>query len=197
MKYEYILKRSKRKTLSLEVSREMQIIVRAPKLCPKIVIDNFVARHESWIEKSLDKQRNRQSAKSLSPQQTADLKMQAKEQIPAKVKYYSNLMMLYPTAVKITSAEKRFGSCSGKNSLCFSYRLMQYPQDAIDYVIVHELAHIKHKNHSKNFYELIEQYMPDYKERNAILKNMQLYYIKIYSKQNKTTHSFKFCEWLV
>ncbi|MEG0978845.1 MAG: SprT family zinc-dependent metalloprotease [Oscillospiraceae bacterium] len=172
MKYEYILKRSKRKTLSLEVSREMQIIVRAPKLCPKIVIDNFVARHESWIEKSLDKQRNRQSAKSLSPQQTADLKMQAKEQIPAKVKYYSNLMMLYPTAVKITSAEKRFGSCSGKNSLCFSYRLMQYPQDAIDYVIVHELAHIKHKNHSKNFYELIEQYMPDYKERNAILKNM-------------------------
>ncbi|MEG1614193.1 MAG: YgjP-like metallopeptidase domain-containing protein, partial [Oscillospiraceae bacterium] len=94
MKYEYILKRSKRKTLSLEVSREMQIIVRAPKLCPKIVIDNFVARHESWIEKSLDKQRNRQSAKSLSPQQTADLKMQAKEQIPAKVKYYSNLMML-------------------------------------------------------------------------------------------------------
>ncbi|MEG1614194.1 MAG: M48 family metallopeptidase, partial [Oscillospiraceae bacterium] len=77
-----------------------------------------------------------------------------------------------PTAVKITSAEKRFGSCSGKNSLCFSYRLMQYPQDAIDYVIVHELAHIKHKNHSKNFYELIEQYMPDYKERNAILKNM-------------------------
>ena len=59
---------------------------------------------------------------------------------------------------------------SGKNSLNFSYRLMMYPKEAIDYVVVHELAHIKHHNHSADFYKLIEQYMPDYKKRIAILK---------------------------
>ena len=72
--------------------------------------------------------------------------------------------------MKITSARKRFGSCSGKNSLCFSYWLMLYPQEAVDYVIVHELAHIVHKNHSAAFYRLIGQYLPDYRERIKMLK---------------------------
>lgn len=79
-------------------------------------------------------------------------------------------MNLYPTALKITSAKTRFGSCSGKDSICFSYLLMRYPDEAIDYVVVHELAHIKHKNHSKAFYTLIEKYLPDYKEREKLLK---------------------------
>ena len=81
-------------------------------------------------------------------------------------------MGLFPTGVKITSAQKRLGSCSYKNSLCFSYKLMQFPQDVIDYVVVHELAHIEHKNHSNDFYELISQYIPDYKDKIFVIKNM-------------------------
>ena len=79
-------------------------------------------------------------------------------------------MGLNPTGIKITSAEKRFGSCNGKNSICYSWRLMQYPAEAIDYVVVHELAHIKHKNHGKEFYRLIENFLPDYKNREKLLK---------------------------
>ena len=79
-------------------------------------------------------------------------------------------MGLIPTAVKISSATKKFGSCSGKNSLNFSYRLMMYPPEAIDYVVVHELAHIKHHDHSKDFYKLIEQFMPDFRQREVLLK---------------------------
>ena len=94
----------------------------------------------------------------------------AKKILPDKVAYYSKLMNLYPTALKITAAKTRFGSCSGKDSICFSYLLMRYPDEAIDYVVVHELAHIKHKNHSKAFYALIEKYLPDYKEREKLLK---------------------------
>jgi predicted metal-dependent hydrolase len=79
-------------------------------------------------------------------------------------------MGLRPAGVKITSAAKRFGSCSAKNSLCFSWRLMRYPEAAIDYVIVHELAHIRHKNHGRDFYTLIGAVLPDYRERKKLLK---------------------------
>ena len=79
-------------------------------------------------------------------------------------------MGVQPTGVRITSARTRFGSCSGKDSLCFSWRLMQYPEDAVDYVVVHELAHIVHKNHGPYFWALVGQYMPDYKRRRALLR---------------------------
>ena len=61
-------------------------------------------------------------------------------------------------------------SCSGKNRLCFSWRLMDYPEEAIDYVVVHELAHIRHHNHSRDFYALVASILPDYKERQALLR---------------------------
>ena len=79
-------------------------------------------------------------------------------------------MHLYPSSVKVTSAKKRFGSCSAKNSLCFSLYLFDYPDKAIDYVVVHELAHIKEHNHSKRFWRVVENYLPDYKERDKVLK---------------------------
>ena len=74
-------------------------------------------------------------------------------------------MDVKPTSVKINSAKKRYGSCSGKNSLNFSLYLMDKDERFIDYVVVHELAHIKHHNHSKDFYNFIAEFMPDYKER--------------------------------
>ena len=80
-------------------------------------------------------------------------------------------MELVPAGIKITSARTRFGSCSAKNSICFSWRLMLYPPEAIDYVIVHELAHIRHHDHSPAFYALIEQYLPDWKARMKLLKS--------------------------
>ena len=87
-----------------------------------------------------------------------------------RVDYYSRLMNVKPTGIKITSAKKRFGSCSGKNSICFSYYLMLYPKEAVDYVVVHELAHIRHHNHSKDFYSFVSEFMPDYKEREKLWK---------------------------
>ncbi|MBR5506725.1 MAG: M48 family metallopeptidase [Clostridia bacterium] len=90
--------------------------------------------------------------------------------IPPKVEYYSRIMGVKPSSVKITSAHSRFGSCSGKNAICFSYILMCYPEEAIDYVVVHELAHIKHHNHSRSFYNFIGKFMPDYKQREKLLK---------------------------
>lgn len=164
---------SSRKTLSVEVAIGGAITVRAPKGVSKKKIDAFIKEHEASLQSAQKKQIARaenQYHRELSYEEIQKLKAAAKEYIPERVKYFAKIMNLEPSAVKISSAQKNFGSCSGKNSLNFSYRLMMYPKEAIDYVVVHELAHIKHHNHSADFYKLIEQYMPDYKKRIAFLK---------------------------
>lgn len=74
--------------------------------------------------------------------------------------HYAAIMGVVPTSVKITAAKSRFGSCSGKNGICFSLYLMQYQEEAIDYVVVHELAHIRHHDHSSAFYAEVAKVMP-------------------------------------
>ena len=83
---------------------------------------------------------------------------------------YASLMGLRPAGISITGARTRFGSCSAKNRICFSWRLMRYPEAAIDYVVVHELAHIRHKDHSPAFYDCIARILPDWRERRALLR---------------------------
>ena len=169
---EYKLIRSSRRTLALEIGRDLTLTVRAPMKMSLSDIEAFVQKHDKWIEKKLDVMKKREmKSDNLLPEEIAALKMRAKEILPQKVDYFAEIMGLKPSGVKITSAKKRFGSCSGKNSLCFSYELMLYPDEAIDYVVVHELAHIKHRNHSSRFYNLIEKYLPDYKTRERILKS--------------------------
>ena len=168
---QYSIIRSRRKTVALEVTRKLEIIVRAPLRFPQQKIESFVQNNLGWIEKAIQKQ---QQHESTYPEPTdaeqKQLREQAKNHIPQRVAYYSAVMGLVPTGIKITSAKRRFGSCSAKNSLCFSWRLMQYPPDAIDYVVVHELAHIVHKNHGAAFYKLIAKYMPNYNEHRATLR---------------------------
>lgn len=169
--HDYTLIRSSRKTLALEVSREGEVIVRAPIRASRGDIERFVEKHEAWLEKALARQSER---REKHPEPTAEeqkeLIKRAREILPAKIEKYAAIMGAAPTGVKITGAAKRFGSCSGKNSLCFSWRLMSYPEAAIDYVVVHELAHIKHKNHGREFYAFIESVLPDYKEREKLLR---------------------------
>ena len=95
----------------------------------------------------------------------------AKAELPRRTAYFAKIMGVTPKSVKITSAKKRFGSCSGQNGICYSWRLMLYPSEAIDYVVVHELAHIRQKNHSPAFYREIEKILPDYKARAKLLKD--------------------------
>jgi predicted metal-dependent hydrolase len=90
-----------------------------------------------------------------------------------KVDEYASQMNLTPKAVKITNAKTRWGSCSGKNSINFSWRLVMADEDVIDYVIVHELSHIKEHNHSRRFWAVVRSVLPDYKERQKKLKQLQ------------------------
>lgn len=168
---DYTLIRAKRRTMSLQLDRDGRAVVRAPYGVKKEFIDRFVAEHEGWLARAREKQQNRRLAHpEPTDEERKALIARAKEYLPMRVDYWSGIMGLTPTGLKITSARTRFGSCSGKNSLCFSWRLMQYPPEAIDYVVVHELAHIRHHDHSPAFYALIERYMLDWRERMKLLK---------------------------
>ena len=98
-------------------------------------------------------------------------KKKARQHLRQCVDFYSRELNLQARSVKITSAEKRWGSCSADDNLSFSFRLIMAPADIIDYVIMHELMHIKEKNHSAAFWGLIEACMPEYKTHRRWLKD--------------------------
>ena len=168
----YELIRSRRRTLALEITRDCRVLVRAPLRLSQAKIDAFVESHTVWIQTHLEQQRQRMGSAPPppTPADIAALKAKARAILPEKVAYWSEKMGVRPTGLKITTARKRYGSCSGKNSLCFSCFLMGCPEEATDLVVVHELCHIKEKNHGPRFYALLGQYLPDYKERKKLLK---------------------------
>ena len=101
---------------------------------------------------------------------TAWIKQNAKRIFTGEVERCAKHMLLPMPSVRVTSARTRWGSCSGKNALSFSFRLLYAPKEVVQYVVVHELSHIRHKNHSKRFWAEVERYMPDYAQRRKWLK---------------------------
>jgi len=98
-------------------------------------------------------------------------KMQAQEYIPSLAKKWGEAMSLSPSNIRFRKTKRQWGSCSGKNVLSFNTMIMKLPQDVIQYIIVHELAHIRHKHHQKAFWKEVEAYLPDYKSQVQELKN--------------------------
>ena len=166
----YKIIKSNRKTISLSVDDELNAVVKVPYYVSNYQIQEFIDKNSEWLEKAVLRKKKHIDKYNISDEEKKRLILEANDYLPKRVKYYSDIMNVKPTGLKITSAKKRFGSCNGKNSICFSYYLMLYPKDAIDYVVVHELAHIKHHNHSKEFYNYISIFMPDYKQREKLLR---------------------------
>lgn len=168
---DYEIVRSKRRTLALQLMPDGRVLVRAPLRVSEDSISKFVQSHELWLARAKERQAARQ-AKYPEPteEERKALIAKAKAVLPSRIAHFSALLGLSPTAVRITSAKTRFGSCSGKNSLSFSWRLMQYPDEALDLVVAHELCHIAHHNHSPAFYALLASVLPDYKERMKLLR---------------------------
>jgi predicted metal-dependent hydrolase len=98
-------------------------------------------------------------------------RQQARSVISERVQRYSSPSGIRYEKVKITNARKRWGSCSTKGNLCFSWRLAMAPLEVIDYVVVHELAHIEHRDHSRGFWEKVQTMLPDYKNRRKWLRD--------------------------
>lgn len=115
--------------------------------------------------------------KDKSPEEIKTLvvrfyKKSARAFIPDRVEYWAKKMRISMPTIKITSAHTRWGSCSAKGGINFSWLLMMADVDAIDYVIIHELSHLEHLDHSKHFWKLVSTYCPEYKTQQAVLKEL-------------------------
>lgn len=168
---EYQLIRSARRTVALEITQEGRVLIRAPQRMPQAQIDAFFDAHQDWLHTHLVRQQARLAAHpEPDAAQRQALMNRAAELLPQKVAHYGQLMGLHPAGITITGAKTRFGSCSPQNRLCFSWRLMEYPEEAIDYVVVHELAHLVHRNHGPAFHALVASVLPDHIRRRALLR---------------------------
>jgi len=103
-------------------------------------------------------------------------KKKARQHLSDRVDFYCNMLRLEAGGIRITSAESRWGSCSEDNRLSFSFRLIMAPPQVIDYVVVHELMHIREKNHSSKFWDLVIEVIPDYKTHRRWLREHQRHF---------------------
>ena len=173
-KKQYELIRSARRTLSVEVRVDGTVIVRAPKKCPQSEIDRFLKERQDWIREKLllmkARQRDAEKVQPLSEEERNLSREAAREAIGQKLWYYASRMGVTYGRVSIRDQKTRWGSCSAEGNLNFNWRLIMAPPGVMDYVVVHELAHRKEMNHSRNFWKVVEEAMPDYRKYKAWLK---------------------------
>ena len=110
--------------------------------------------------------------RKLSESELKEITKKAKKIIPIKVAYFADKMGVSYGRISIRHQRTRWGSCSSEGNLNFNALLMLMPNELVDYVVVHELAHRKELNHSKRFYGVVESFLPDYKNREAQLKEV-------------------------
>ena len=188
--------RSKRKTLGLEVKYDGTVNARVPMRAPREIIERFIREHEAWIIRKRQEwslagnnqddvagefgERKKRGAnavdpsKILPPVETKEGKAKIRQYIERQVEYYAKVMGITYGRISMRNQKTRWGSCSSQGNLNFNNRLLFVPEELVDYVVVHELAHRKEMNHSKAFWNVVEKYMPDYKERRKKLREYHI-----------------------
>ena len=169
---DYKLIRSKRKTLSMQMTSD-GLIVRVPLRCSQKQIDEFLESHKAWIDKA--KQRIEEQTvppvERLSMDEIRSLADRALKYIPERVAFYASKIGVSYGRITIRNQKSRWGSCSSKGNLNFNCLLMLTPPEVIDSVVVHELCHRKEMNHSERFYDEVLRVYPDYHKWNKWLKD--------------------------
>lgn len=154
---EYKIVYSRIKNVYIQI-KDGEIIVKAPRRVSKKEIDKIIKEKENWIKKTLEKNQNKEEKE----------KLYTDEEFKTIVEETANELIkktrLIPNKVRIRDIKYAWGSCSVNKNITINYQLIKYSKQAIRYVILHELCHIKYMNHSKDFWNLVSTYMPNYKE---------------------------------
>lgn len=154
---EYEIKYSKIKNIYIQI-KDGKVIVKAPRRISKKEIEKILEQKSEWIQKTIEKETKKQEKKPLY----------TKEEFKEIVEKHANELIkqtgLMPNKITIKQIKYAWGSCSSKKNITINLELIKYSEQAIKYVILHEFCHIKYMNHSKDFWNLVEKYMPDYKQ---------------------------------
>lgn len=163
----YRLIRSRRKTISISVNTECEVIVKAPLYASRYDIDRFINQKKNWIINNIEKQSERAKAAgevyklSLEElRQYGDITIQRIEPL---LKEFASFYGVSYKRVTIRNQRTRWGSCSSRGNLNFNCLLAAVPDRVVKYVVVHELCHLLEMNHSKAFWAQVSRTVPDYK----------------------------------
>lgn len=154
---EYELRRAKIKNVYLQI-KEGKVIVKAPYGIEERRIQKMVERKKEWIKKNIDKSIQKEEKQDQYSQQ------EFIQLIKNTVSELVEITGLKPEKVRVKELQYAWGSCSRNRNISLNANLIKYSEEAIRYVILHELCHLNYMNHSKDFWKLVEQYMPNYKE---------------------------------
>ena len=170
--------RSDRRSFAIEIGIDKKIKVRVPRRASKAQIEEMLKAKHDWILKTLDKieQRNTaeareyEEAEQLSSEEVKKLKKEARNHLTSLTGYWAEKIGVSYGRISIRGQKTRWGSCSSKGNLNYNYLLMLCPDDVIEYVVIHELCHRVYMNHSKRFWEKIEEFCPNYRQARKWLK---------------------------
>ena len=171
--------RSARKSLGLEVRDANTVLARIPTRVSDRELKAFVENHRSWILEKTEVMAEREEKRKSTPAPPPELlsktdRMKIQLKIGKRVRHYCEAMGVTVGYVTVKNQKTRWGSCSAKGNVNFNYQLAFLPDELLDYVVIHELAHRHHMNHSRAFWAEVEKYCPDYLERREQLKEYSL-----------------------
>lgn len=173
----YTIIKSKRKTCAISIDEECRITLRIPLYISMKEAESFLQAKSRWLIThylTLLEKKNSRPHSDLSAVQKKALEKRykdaAREYIPKRVDYYQTITGGNYSRISIRSQKTRWGSCSAKGTLSFNWRLMLAPPSILDYVVVHELCHLTHMNHSPAFWQTVEKAFPDYRIARKWLK---------------------------
>jgi len=146
--------------------KDNQVIVKAPLRLNEKYIKEFINKKSKWIYENLEKSKKVQTVKNIEQQDIDRLS----KIVQKNVEKYSEKLGVRPNKVRIKNIRYAWGSCSSKRNISINMQLAKKAGKEIEYVVLHEMCHLVYMNHSKQFWDLVEKHMPDYKEYKKQLK---------------------------
>ncbi len=181
MKIQYVIRKSRRRTCSIRIARDGSVIVSAPYSVSEEYVQSFIREKSSWIishvQKVLAQNAAAESAGLLSDSEIKEIKKRARKIIPVRVKYFADLAGITYGRISIRLQKTRWGSCSADGNLNFNCLLVLMPPKILDSIVVHELCHRLHMDHSAAFYHDVRCLFPSYDECHRWLKLNGLSYL--------------------
>lgn len=176
---DYKIRSSNRaRALSVTVYPGGAVVVTKPRWVGDGAVERFVAQKWDWIARKVEELRHVQPrARAVhTKREYKKRKEEARKLVEQKLTQWGRIYAHEYTRVSIRNQKSRWGSCSKKGTLSFNYRLLFLPEQLVDYVVVHELCHLKHFNHSPKFWAEVARTVPDHKaRRKELLKNPELW----------------------
>jgi hypothetical protein len=163
----YTLIRSARSTVSIQVRAGGELVVRAPHLYPRFLIDRFIDEKSAWIAK-----RRQELTRPRIPPSRLMTDRELELYVHTLVAHYSAMMGLHPAGIRFRSVTSYWGSCAASGLISFNRQLAYTKKEAIAYVVVHELAHLRWRGHGKRFWDLVERTFPRTNEIRRYLRQM-------------------------